>query len=157
SSQSWEQAIMPWLTMLRGETPERAIPLVREVTILGRDSACDVAVDDHDVSKRHARIVRTGDGYEIEDLGSTNGPKVGDDVLTVPERLKDGDRIGIGTTVLVFSDSSTIIKSTVVVSTVRKEDAARPPGDDRLTVTGRNARYRIIRLLGQGSFGRVYL
>ena len=58
---------MPWLKMLEGETPGRAFPLNKEVTVLGRDAACEIVLSDHGVSKRHAKITRKDDGFTIED------------------------------------------------------------------------------------------
>ena len=73
---------MPWLKMLKGETPGRTFPLNKEVTVLGRDAACEIVLSDHGVSKRHAKITRKDDGFYIEDLHSTNGTKVGNQELT---------------------------------------------------------------------------
>jgi hypothetical protein len=123
---------MPWLKIFEGETPKRSVPLVQDVTILGRDPACDVVLDDQQVSSRHAQIVRTDDGYTIEDLGSTNGTVVGDLELTGPHRLKDEDRIEIGSTRLAFSDSSTMIKSTVAASPAAAEQALRAQPEAKL-------------------------
>jgi serine phosphatase RsbU (regulator of sigma subunit) len=86
------------------------------VIILGRDAACEISLSDHLVSKRHARIVQTGDGLEIEDLQSTNGTKVGEREVTSPLRLASGDVIEIGETQFVFMDSSTTIKGSLDVA-----------------------------------------
>jgi serine phosphatase RsbU (regulator of sigma subunit) len=123
---------MPWLKVLEGETLKRSVPLVQDVTILGRDPACEVVLDDQQVSSRHARIVRTEDGCTIEDLGSKNGTVVGNHELTGPQRLKDGDRIEIGSTRLAFSDSSTMIKSTVAASPAVAGQALRARPEAKL-------------------------
>lgn len=41
--------------------------------IIGRRSDCQIFVPDMRVSRQHARVVRSGDGWSIEDLGSNNG------------------------------------------------------------------------------------
>ena len=41
--------------------------------IIGRRSDCQIFVPDMRVSRQHARVVRDGDGWNIEDLGSNNG------------------------------------------------------------------------------------
>jgi hypothetical protein len=48
--------------------------LYQEGLYLGRDSAnCDLHIRDQSISRRHARIYKSGDEIWIEDLGSTNG------------------------------------------------------------------------------------
>jgi serine phosphatase RsbU (regulator of sigma subunit) len=108
---------MPWLKMLSGETPGRAFPLDPDITVLGRDSACEIALPDSHISKRHARIIRKDDGFHIEDLGSVNGTKVGDRELTGMQRLEDGDLIEIGGTVLAYAQGDTTVVGAVEPST----------------------------------------
>jgi serine phosphatase RsbU (regulator of sigma subunit) len=100
---------MPWMRAIRGKTLGPNFPLDREETVLGRDAACDISLDDHEISKRHARIVRKADGFYLEDLGSTNGTRIGDRELTEPQRLADGDLIEIGDTRLVFVECDAAI------------------------------------------------
>ena len=90
----------PWL-----DVNGRAHPLVAAVTVLGRDAAADLVLDDLGVSRRHAEIRITHDGPHqqiiVRDLGSTNGSYVnGDQVGT--EELTDGDRLTMGSTTLIF-------------------------------------------------------
>ncbi len=57
------------------------------------------------VSRRHARIARSEEGYFItEEVGSLNGTFVNGNRLVTgrPHPLADGDRIGVGTVKLVF-------------------------------------------------------
>lgn len=73
-------------------------PLDRDVITLGREAGNDIVVDDPVVSRRHALLRRSGDGYEIEDLGSANGlTSAGRPVSRA--RLADGDVLGIAETV----------------------------------------------------------
>jgi pSer/pThr/pTyr-binding forkhead associated (FHA) protein len=73
-------------------------------TTLGRDD-CDVVLSDPEVSRRHAFVGESADGFTIEDLGSTNGTFVNGEKIRKLD-LKDGDRILIGTSIikLVFVD-----------------------------------------------------
>ncbi|MBI5877330.1 MAG: FHA domain-containing protein [Chloroflexi bacterium] len=72
---------------------------------IGRDPGCDLRLNDRQVSRRHARIVRHSSGYAIHDLDSPNGVRVqGRKVESV--LLRDGDRIEIGRARLVFRQTS---------------------------------------------------
>ncbi len=63
---------------------------------LGRDPNTDIEIPDPEVSRRHARLVLTGDDYSIEDLGSTNGTVVRGVRIQSLTRLSSGDIIAIG-------------------------------------------------------------
>ena len=51
-------------------------PLDRQVVMIGRGSENDIAIDCGSISVRHAEMVRIEGGYELRDLGSTNGIKL---------------------------------------------------------------------------------
>jgi hypothetical protein len=72
--------------------------------VLGRSRACDVYVADVNVSRRHAELQQEGATYWIVDLGSTNGTAVNGKRIE-RERLRDGDRITLGSTEIVFGRS----------------------------------------------------
>jgi hypothetical protein len=66
---------------------------------IGRAEDNDVAIADGRVSRRHARIVADGDGFAIEDCGSSNGTFV-DGRQVRRARLHHGVSIVVGETVL---------------------------------------------------------
>ncbi len=71
--------------------------------VLGRGADAGFQINDHGVSRRHARITRTEGGYHLVDLGSTNGTYL-NGVRIASAELHEGDRVQIGTvTVLRFS------------------------------------------------------
>ena len=70
-----------------------------ELTI-GRAPDCTLVLDDSYVSQKHARIYARGDGFIVEDLGSTNGTYLNRQRVTSPAELRRGDRVKIGKTVL---------------------------------------------------------
>jgi hypothetical protein len=79
----------------------RRVPIEREVTVIGRSSACDVVLDDANASRRHAELRLRGRAAVLVDLESTNGTAVnGRRIREQP--LSDGDRITIGSTALTF-------------------------------------------------------
>lgn len=71
-----------------------------EVTI-GRIASNDIQIDNVAVSAHHARIVRDGGQYVVEDLNSTNGTFVNEKKIT-RSVLKENDVITIGKHSLVM-------------------------------------------------------
>jgi diguanylate cyclase (GGDEF)-like protein len=69
--------------------------------VLGRGNDCDIRINDHSVSRRHARIQPGADGYYAVDLQSTNGTFV-NDVLASICKLKDGDYLRVGNCIYRF-------------------------------------------------------
>jgi hypothetical protein len=74
------------------------------IVTIGRANECEVRVADTSVSRRHAEVRATGDGWAVADLGSTNGTKVNGAIIT-DRKLKDGDTISVGDTHLRFESS----------------------------------------------------
>ncbi len=58
------------------ENGDAPIPIVRDVTVVGRREFCDVRIDHNSLSKRHAVLVKTDGLLVIRDLATTNGTKV---------------------------------------------------------------------------------
>src|SRR5580658_6852455 len=67
--------------------------------IVGRSSDLDMVLVEDMVSRKHARIAMQSDQIWIEDLGSTNGTFVNGEKIK-RARLKEGDRVLIGTSIL---------------------------------------------------------
>jgi DNA-binding winged helix-turn-helix (wHTH) protein len=84
------------------EWNRRRFPLSLGEHVIGRDPDVEVRLDDSTVSRRHARLVVTTEGTVLEDFGSKNGTFRGNERVTVPVRLADGDTIRIGSLVVTF-------------------------------------------------------
>lgn len=67
---------------------------------IGRSPACQIRPDDTYLSQVHARVARRGDGWVVEDLGSTNGTYLNKRKVTAPTPIAPGDRIRLGRTIL---------------------------------------------------------
>ena len=65
-------------------------------TVLGRSAGCQIVLDDALVSRRHARILRSADEVELEDLGSANGVFLNGARIEGRCPLRPGDEITIG-------------------------------------------------------------
>jgi DNA-binding winged helix-turn-helix (wHTH) protein len=81
---------------------DRAIPLREGENILGREPDAAVCLDVSSVSRRHARIMVSGDNATLEDLESKNGTVLNGEAVTKPRPLSDGDRVRIGTVEMMF-------------------------------------------------------
>ncbi len=68
--------------------------------LVGRDATCAIRIDEDLVSRRHARLRADEDGLVFEDLDSSNGSRVNEVRVAGPVRLRDGDRVRIGLTIL---------------------------------------------------------
>ena len=71
-------------------------PLSERPLTLGRSFDNDVVVEEPSVSRRHALIMKTPNGYVLRDLNSSNGTFVGRQKMSHEEHvLRHGDRIGL--------------------------------------------------------------
>jgi hypothetical protein len=68
---------------------------------LGRGDV-EIVLEDPFASSRHARIERQGGVMVLEDLGSTNGTYLNEELLAGPQPLHPGDRVRIGDSVFTF-------------------------------------------------------
>jgi FhaA, N-terminal domain/FHA domain len=82
----------------------RTHEITKSSVVLGRSREADIRVADVNVSRRHAELRQEGAGYWIVDLGSTNGLEV-NGKRTDRSRVRDGDRITMGSTEIVFGRS----------------------------------------------------
>jgi serine/threonine protein kinase len=81
-----------------GENGE-TLQIDRDQIVIGRAGTNDVVVDYPDVSRQHASILKTDDGYLLKDLRSTNGTYLNDERVLAEVLLHEGDEIRLGSTV----------------------------------------------------------
>lgn len=89
--------------------------LVAGEAIIGRDSACEIAIDDPSASRQHARFSSAPNGFILEDMGSKNGTLVNDGIIT-SKLLAEGDRIQVGSTTVVFKTRDRSLGGSVVIA-----------------------------------------
>jgi len=88
------------LRFISGKYQGGEFPVAPDKQILiGRSSDLDMVLVEDMVSRKHARIAMQADQIWIEDLGSTNGTFVNGEKIK-RARLKEGDRVLIGTSIL---------------------------------------------------------
>jgi predicted component of type VI protein secretion system len=84
------------LLVQEGNSPKTQWPLVKSSVIIGRENSSDVQIDDRQVSRQHAEIAQTNQGYTLRDLGSKNGTFLnGETVTHEPRLIRNGDEVGI--------------------------------------------------------------
>ena len=70
--------------------------------LLGRGERAEIRLEDPFASSRHAHIFEQGNIMVIEDLGSTNGTYLNEELLETPRPLHPGDRVRIGDSEFAF-------------------------------------------------------
>lgn len=108
---------------------DREIPLTAGEHLLGRGEDVAVRINDHSVSRHHARIAVREHSATLEDLQSKNGTFVGASRITQPTPLDDGVEIRLGDVVLAFR----LVTATGSTKTVedRKPIGGRGPAVSR--------------------------
>ncbi|HLS46451.1 MAG TPA: FHA domain-containing protein [Ornithinicoccus sp.] len=89
------------LIVLRGPNTGARFLLDAEEVSSGRHPSSDIFLDDVTVSRRHAVFARSGDSYEVRDVGSLNGTYVNRERID-QQALEPGDEVQIGKFRLVY-------------------------------------------------------
>jgi DNA-binding NtrC family response regulator/pSer/pThr/pTyr-binding forkhead associated (FHA) protein len=87
----------------------------------GRSRAATITLDSEKVSRMHARVRRTGDVIEVEDLGSRNGTRVNGDKIDGPRRLSTGDEVTAGPILAVVGVTSGLRRSSAIADVTAGE------------------------------------
>src|SRR5215216_3488220 len=104
------------LIMRSGPTPGAAYTLEGDQITIGRDSSNAIAINDAEISRRHARLTFQGGKYILEDLGSTNGTFVNGQRLAGPRVLKSGEVISFGEQIVLVFEALSFDPGATVVS-----------------------------------------
>ena len=89
------------LVLLNGER----ITLDTDSLKIGRQASCRIVFNDSNVSREHAQLRRSVDGWKLLDLDSTNGTKINGVKITEEQLLVNGDELGFGTSSAKFEIS----------------------------------------------------
>jgi adenylate cyclase len=108
--------------VLKDLSSGRSFPL-EDFTLVGRGEGVTVQLADAGVSRQHASIRREDRDYWLVDLGSANGSYVNGVELTAARVLRDGDRVQLGNSTLLFEHSRVAAP------------AAAPADDDRTRIS----------------------
>jgi len=118
------------LTIILASGERRSVTLTGQEATIGRLPECEIAIDSKGVSRRHARLTRTGSGdWEIRDLGSLNGLEVKGKPVTT-WKLRDGDEIVVGDA-RIYVGAAPHDDSTIIVQRARAGAGLWLDGDYR--------------------------
>jgi ABC transport system ATP-binding/permease protein len=92
------------ISILTGLPPRSEI-LPSENVIVGRAAEVDLILSHPEVSRRHCRILREGESWFVEDLGSQRGTAVNGSRISGRTALRQGDQIQVGPVLLVLGVS----------------------------------------------------
>jgi len=133
SDETWRDASHV-LWFISGKYEGGVFPIEANTEVLiGRESSLHMVLIEELVSRRHARFTAHGGHFSIEDLGSTNGTYVNGKEVEGTVTLEVGDRILVGTSILVLTRSD----DPRVRSSARTHDTPqREQPDSKHTITG---------------------
>lgn len=101
-----------FLPALVDEAADKAYVIDCDSCVIGRSPDCDIRLRYSAISSSHAKVFKAGNSWYVEDLGSENGTKVNArSVVSSKRRLKDGDIIGLGGLIFVFSEKYKVKKN----------------------------------------------
>lgn len=93
------------LTIQSGAESGQTFEFTQDLIVIGRGTHGDIVLSDPAVSRHHCQIRREAEGYVIQDMGSVNGTFVNNEPITAPRRLREGDLITVGETILAVQES----------------------------------------------------
>jgi hypothetical protein len=110
-AEEWPARPVLWTSAYGGPSgpgdPARPAPMVfppgsgMSFTI-GRTQDCDLRIADLSVSRRHAQLSRSEDGWLLSDLGSHNGTRVNGWLVREPVPVRAGDLLQFGSAMFVI-------------------------------------------------------
>ena len=95
---------MPYLLANNGPDTGRRFELTEAEYIVGRHPDCQIVIDVGAVSRQHAKVMRQGNAYSVEDLHSRNGTFLNNQPVHTREELQEGDQIRVCDVVLTFHE-----------------------------------------------------
>lgn len=140
------------LIVQEGESPKTQWPLHKGCVIIGRDEDADIQISERQISRQHAEIELTMEGYTIRDMGSKNGTFLnGETVSETPCLLRNGDEVGIALSAkLTFvEDNATAPVLTHIQPSIRMDSLAKRVWvvDKEITPPLSLAQYKLLKLL----------
>jgi pSer/pThr/pTyr-binding forkhead associated (FHA) protein len=135
--------------MEKGPSEGETFRFSDQVITIGRDEGPEInfRIQSPTISRRHARLSRVADDWQVEDLGSSNGTFLNSQKIgQSPVRISSGDRLQLGGTIRFIvhltEQSEKIEHSKPIAATVMADEIEYPtattPPQLIVTVAGTN-------------------
>ncbi|HLW57657.1 MAG TPA: FHA domain-containing protein [Bacteriovoracaceae bacterium] len=121
------------LICLTGPNKGETYYLIGNRLVVGRSEKADIRINDNKTSREHAEFTKVGQDWIVTDLGSQNGVVV-NDKKAVQHKIKIGDRIIIGQTVLKFAKEDVAAKPKLVKGGKVEEDEEQSTSASKKTM-----------------------
>ena len=110
---------MPCIRVINDDGRVYNVPFLKNQLSIGRSKDNDVILPDQTISRNHANIMQTEEGYLLTDLGSFNGTQVNEESIQ-NALLRHNDHIKIGRTKLIFltkkETTSSLAESLILIT-----------------------------------------
>jgi pSer/pThr/pTyr-binding forkhead associated (FHA) protein len=126
----------PFVVLRDDDGRQRLVLLTGEVVAIGRDPENGVAIPwDRQVSGLHAELRRAGSQWLVVDDGlSRNGTYLNEERVTGRRRLRDGDQLRVGGTVLAFRQPAADRRQSTMISSASPLTLELSPAQRRVLV-----------------------
>jgi pSer/pThr/pTyr-binding forkhead associated (FHA) protein len=102
--------------MRSGPNTGKVYPLEVPEIFLGREASNGVAINDGEISRKHAKLSLQGSTYMIQDLGSTNGTFINGQRIIGTQVLNPGDTVSFGENIVLLYEVANDPNATVISS-----------------------------------------
>ncbi|MEK7485881.1 MAG: FHA domain-containing protein, partial [Planctomycetota bacterium] len=113
--------------------------LRKKVVTLGRAMQCEFLFNDAGISRQHAQIEQTPQGYIIRDMNSGNGTYLRGEKIEGQAILKDRDEFALGSVLFVFFVNDNAVPEDISSSSSLNPTTALPMYRDETILAGSSA------------------
>jgi pSer/pThr/pTyr-binding forkhead associated (FHA) protein len=139
---------MPKLRVIKGPIKGQTFNFVGDTVFIGRSSRNDIQIKDTEISRKQIKIFLIGGKFFVEDLKSTNGTLINDNMIAPGEGFEvgEGDTISMGSTVLQLCEVPRV-KSLGTMALENKQPRFSSKGKDWLSNDRRSKSPRNLELI----------
>jgi hypothetical protein len=96
------------LVLEAGKAARTAVELGPGPCVVGRLASCELQVEDSQSSRKHFQLEPRGAGWAVVDLGSRNGTLLNEEKVEGEARVRHGDRLRVGDTVVRYESAAAL-------------------------------------------------